>query len=140
MSDQLPLSDIMDEFSRAPAQLRLPLLLEYSRRVPELPDHLSSNPELLEQVHECQTPFFVRAEPGEGDAVILYFQAPEDAPTTRGFAGVLASGLGGQSRAAILATPDDFHERMGLAELISPLRLRGMSAILARIKRQVAKL
>jgi cysteine desulfuration protein SufE len=39
--------------------------------------------------------------------------------------------------AAILAGPDDFYSDLGLAALISPLRLRGMSAMLARIKRRL---
>ena len=33
--------------------------------------------------------------------------------------------------------PDDFYSDLGLAALISPLRLRGMSAMLARIKRRL---
>ena len=35
------------------------------------------------------------------------------------------------------ATPDEFTGQLGLTDLVSPLRLRGMSAMLARIKRQV---
>ena len=60
-----------------------------------------------------------------------------EAPTTRGFASILAAGLDGQSAADILAVPDDFYTDLGLAALISPLRLRGMSAMLARIKRRL---
>ena len=35
--------------------------------------------------------------------------------------------------------PDDFYTDLGLAALISPLRLRGMSAMLARIKRRLRR-
>ena len=37
----------------------------------------------------------------------------------------------------MLATPAEFSSRLGLQDLVSPLRLRGMAAMLARIKRQV---
>jgi len=43
----------------------------------------------------------------------------------------------GATAEEILATPSDFYTAMGLSELISPLRLRGMGAILGRVKRQV---
>jgi cysteine desulfuration protein SufE len=37
----------------------------------------------------------------------------------------------------VLATPAEFTTSLGLQDLVSPLRLRGMAAMLARIKRQV---
>jgi cysteine desulfuration protein SufE len=49
----------------------------------------------------------------------------------------LAAGLDEQPAADILAVPDDFYTELGLAALISPLRLRGMAGMLARIKRRL---
>jgi cysteine desulfuration protein SufE len=73
-----------------------------------------------------------------GDQVVrLHFQAPAEAPTTRGFAGILSEGLSGLTVSEVLAVPDDAPYRFGLAEAVSPLRLRGMVAMLGRIKRQV---
>lgn len=131
------LQRIVDLFAGAPKDLRLQALLEYSRKVPPLPEHLAGHREDMEQVVECQTPFFLTTDVGPDRSVQLWFDVPAEAPTTRGFAGILASGLEGVSADEILATPDDFYEAMGLAEVISGLRLRGMSAILHRLKRQV---
>jgi cysteine desulfuration protein SufE len=132
------LDEIIDLFREAPRELRLQLLLEYANALPELPAHLVADHDAMEQVRECQTPFFVAAE-RDGDGYRLYFDAPPEAPTTRGYAGVLASGLSGAGADEILGTPSDFFLRMGLQELISPLRLRGMGAILARVKRIVVE-
>ena len=70
-------------------------------------------------------------------AVLKFFSAPPEAPTTRGFASILRTGLDGEPAAGILAVPDDFYVKLGLGQAVSPLRLRGMAAMLARIKRQV---
>jgi cysteine desulfuration protein SufE len=129
-----PLQSIVETFRKAPRSLKLPLLLEYAGKVPPLPDGMDAE---LERVHECQTPLFLKADVTDDGAVRLFFDAPEEAPTTRGFAGVVHEGLSGASVDEVLGTPDDFYETMGLAELISPLRLRGMGAILARVKRQL---
>jgi cysteine desulfuration protein SufE len=133
------LQRIVDLFAGAPKELRLQALLEYSRKVPPLPAALSGNRAAMEQVPECQTPFFLATEVDEDERVTLHFDVPMEAPTTRGFAGILAGGLNGATASEVLATPDDFYTKMGLAEVISSLRLRGMAAILARLKRQVAR-
>jgi cysteine desulfuration protein SufE len=114
------------------------MLLDFADGLAPLPPHLEGHREAMERVEECQTPFFVAVERDGDGAVTLHFDAPPEAPTTRGYAGILQEGLSGATADEILETPSDFYTQMGLNELISPLRLRGMSAILARVKRQVA--
>ncbi len=137
MATAPPLQRIVDLFASAPKDLRVQALLEYSRKVPPLPEEYAEHRDRMEQVPECQTPFFLASEVGPDRRVRLYFDVPPEAPTTRGFAGILAGALDGATAEEVLATPNDFYTRMGLGEVISSLRLRGMAAILARLKRQV---
>jgi len=133
------LAAIVDDFQAVSEPERLQLLLEFSEGLPELPERLKDHPELLEQVVECQSPLFLTIETGnDDDTVHLFFKAPAEAPTTRGFAGVLHEGLDGLSAEEILAVPDDMPELLGLTRAITPLRMRGMTAMLGRIKRKVA--
>lgn len=132
------LADIVEDFATAPRGMRLEMLLGYANEVPPLPERYAGEG-ALERVHECQTPFFLAVEIDDQDRVTVFFDAPPEAPTTRGYAGILAEGLKGATAEDVLATPPDFFTRMGLAELISPLRLRGMGAILAHIKRQIVE-
>ncbi|MGH9181735.1 MAG: SufE family protein [Acidimicrobiales bacterium] len=133
------LARIVELFAGAPKDLRLQALLEYSRKLPALPPGLAGNRDAMEQVPECQTPFFLASAVDDAGRVSLYFDVPPEAPTTRGFASILSAGLSGATAEQVLATPNDFYTKMGLAEVISSLRLRGMSAILGRLKRQVAE-
>ncbi|MEU5944216.1 SufE family protein [Micromonospora sp. NPDC047465] len=130
------LSEIVDEFATAPRDVVLEMLLEYADIVPPLPAG-STDREGMEQVPECQTAFFLRARVTPEKTVETLFDCPPEAPTTRAFAGILAEGLAGASPDEVLAVPDDLYQRMGLAQAISPLRVRGGTAILARLKRQV---
>jgi cysteine desulfuration protein SufE len=129
------LAEIVEEFASAPREVVLEMLLEFSDAIPPLPD--SVRQEGMEQVPECQTTFFLRAEVMPDRTVTTWFDCPPEAPTTRAFAGILAEGLGGAKAEEVLAVPDDIYQRMGLAAAISPLRVRGGNAILARLKRQV---
>jgi len=130
-----PLAELIDDFGSVGPKDRLQLLLELSDELPGLPPRYADHPDQLEQVHECQTPLFLAVEVTDGD-VHLFFNAPKEAPTTRGFAGILHSGLDGQPASAVLGVPDDMPFKFGLAEAVSPLRMRGMVAMLSRIKRQ----
>jgi len=131
------LQDIADEFNAIPGAERLQLLLEFSRDLPSLPARYAEHPDLLEPVPECQTPLFLAVEVDQDATVHLFFDAPQEAPTTRGFAGILHAGLDGLSTEEVLATPGEFSSQLGLQDMVSPLRLRGMAAMLARIKRQI---
>ena len=131
------LAEIVEDFTSLPGKERLQLLLEFSDDLAALPERYAGHRDLLEQVPECQSPLFLAVEVDDGDAVHLFFDAPPEAPTTRGFAGILQAGLDGLDADEVLATPDEFTGQLGLTELVSPLRLNGMSAMLSRIKRQV---
>jgi cysteine desulfuration protein SufE len=130
------LAEIVEEFASAPRDVVLEMLLEYADAVPPLPDELAGH-EGMEAVPECQTPFFLRATVQPDKTVTTWFDCPPEAPTTRAFAGILAEGLAAATAEEVLSVPDDLYQRMGLAQTISPLRVRGGNAILARLKRQV---
>ena len=134
------LQEIADDFTSMEDKDRLQLLLEFSQELPALPERYAAHRDRMEPVPECQTPLFlaVEVEPDEAKGIVrLFFDAPAEAPTTRGFASILHAGLDGLSADEVLDTPAEFSSRLGLADLVSPLRLRGMAAMLARIKRQV---
>ena len=140
MSVPPALAALIDDFTAVSTQDRLQLLLELGQELPELPERYADHPELLEPVPECQSPIFLVTEvegQGEQARVRLFFSAPAEAPTTRGFAGILHEGLDGVTAAEVLDVPGDVADRLGLGEAISPLRLRGMVGMLGRVKRQV---
>jgi len=133
------LAELVEEFAEVGPRERLQLLLELSQELPELPERYTDAAASMEQVPECQSPLFlaVEVEPAGERRVHLFFSAPPEAPTTRGFASILRTGLDGEPAADVLAVPDDFYIKLGLGQAVSPLRLRGMAAMLARIKNRV---
>ena len=130
-----PLAEVVSDFQGVTGQDKLRLLLEFADELPPLPADMEQA--AMEPVPECQSPLFLHVDADDREKVRLFFSAPAEAPTTRGFAAILAAGLDKQPAEDILAVPDDFYSDLGLAALISPLRLRGMSAMLARIKRRL---
>jgi cysteine desulfuration protein SufE len=105
------LQEIIEEFGDSEGQEKLELLLEYSEKMPPLPDWLNRDTN-MEQVHECMTPVFVHAEMDNG-GMVFYFDIPPESPTVRGYAAILSEGLHGASPKQILAVPGDFFKAMG---------------------------
>lgn len=131
------LAEIRDDFLALEQRDRLQLLLEFSNELPELPERYKDHPDLFERVEECQSPVFLFVEVTDAGAVHLFATAPKESPTTRGFASILAQGLSGLSVEEVLAVPDDYPQTLGLTQAVSPLRIRGMTGMLGRTKRQV---
>jgi cysteine desulfuration protein SufE len=131
------LAQIRDDFLELEQRDRLLLLLEFANELPELPERYSEHPDLLERVVECQSPVYIFVEVSDDRTVHVFATAPKEAPTTRGFASIIAQGLEGLTVDQVLAVPDDFPSSIGLTEAVSPLRIRGMTGLLARVKRQV---
>ena len=131
------LAEIRSDFRELGIKDRLQLLLEFSNELPELPEQYREHPDLMERVEECQSPVFIFVEIDDAQIVHLWATAPKEAPTTRGFASILVQGLAGLTVEQVLAVPDDYPSDLGLTEAVSPLRIRGMTALLGRTKRQI---
>jgi cysteine desulfuration protein SufE len=135
ITENLPpkLAEIVEQFSWAEGREKLELLLEYSEKMPPLPDWLDKDTD-MEQIHECMTPVFVHAESQNG-GMHYYFDVPPESPTVRGYAAILGEGLDGASPEEVIKVPAGFYQEMGLHKVLTTQRLNGIGAILAHIKR-----
>ena len=133
------LQEIVGQFREATPRERMELLLEFSDSLPPLPERLQSRRDQMEQVHECQAPVFLFTELEDGQ-VHFYIDIPPESPTIRGYASILLEGFADASPEDILATPDDTYMLLGLAEVITPQRVRGLHALLGYMKKQVRNL
>ncbi|SIT74831.1 SufE family protein [Microbacterium sp. RU33B] len=131
------LAEIREEFLELPEPERLELLLEFANDLPDIPEEYAGHPELQERVVECQSPVYIVVDVSADDVVAMHATAPREAPTTRGFASILAQGLTGLTADEVIGIPDDFPQSIGLTRAVSPLRIAGMTGMLLRAKRQV---
>lgn len=131
------LQEIVEDFGWCEGQEKLQLLLEFSEKMPSLPDWLDKETN-MEQIHECMTPVFVHAEK-ENEGMIYYFDIPRESPTVRGYAAILGEGLHGVPPQDVVQIPPAFYQEMGLHKVLTTQRLNGIGAILAHIKRLARK-
>lgn len=129
------LQEIVEEFSGCEGREKLELLLEFSEKMPSLPEWLRDKHIEMDQVHECMTPVFVHADTDDQGRMIFHFDVPPESPTVRGYAAILAEGVCGATPEAVMSIPNDFYLKMGLHQVLSHQRLNGIAAILAHMKR-----
>ena len=137
MSTTKGAQEIVEAFQEVPQNVKLELLLEYSEALPALPERYQDHPELLERVEECQSPVYLFVEVDAETTVHIFLTAPDEAPTTKGFASLLQLALDQEKAETVLAFDETFVDALGITELVSPLRIRGLQGMLMRIKRQV---
>lgn len=128
------LQEIVEEFQWAEGRDKLELLLDFSSQMPPLPQWLAEQHDSMDQVLECMSPVFVHGELVDG-RLQWYFDVPPEAPTVRGYAALMAAGLNGATPDEVLTVPADFWQAMGLQEVVTYQRIRGIAAILAHMKR-----
>lgn len=134
------LDRITRRFHAADKQTRLELLLDYSKKLPPLPERFhAARDQGLNRVPECQSPVFLFLE-RDGDGVVLHADAPREAPTVRGFVSLLAKGLQGVPPAEAAQLPPDLLDRLGLAEALGMTRTHGLTAMIGRLRRMAGEL
>jgi cysteine desulfuration protein SufE len=132
------LATLIPRFKAADRQTRLETLLDYSKRLPPLPERYEAEKQQgNNRVHECQTPVYLWVEVDQG-RVHIHADVPRESPTVRGFISLLARTLDNQTPEAVAQLPDDLLDQLGLSETLGMTRTQGLTAILNRIKRSVA--
>jgi cysteine desulfuration protein SufE len=132
------LDAIIAELSESDRQERIDLLIDFAKNLPPLPDRLAALKDATHRVEECQSPVYLFVEM-VGDRAALYADAPIEAPTVRGFVSLLLEGLNGATLDEVLKVPNNLVEQCGLQEVLGMLRVRGLSGVLQRIKREVTR-
>jgi cysteine desulfuration protein SufE len=139
-----PFDEIIAEFAELEPRERLEMLLDYTENFPPLPEELERQRQAGEhRIHECQTPVFlwvevVGEEPANRKVQMHAWVAPE-APTVKGFVGILLQAFNGASPDVVLNVPQDLLKQLGLIESLGMVRARGLSAILYYVRSQVQK-
>jgi cysteine desulfuration protein SufE len=133
-----PLDTIIQRFRAADRNTRLETLLDYSRKLPALPEqHQALRDQGLNRVPECQTPVYLWAGL-EDRKVRLVADVPRESPTVRGFVALLIKALDGVDPVAVAQVPDDLLDQLQLTETLGMMRTQGLTSILGRIMRSVA--
>lgn len=132
------LEEILEEFDGLTRPERMEMLIDYSDRLPEVPERLKQEKDPDHQVHECRTPTWVYVEPS-GESANIYVEVEESAPTIRAIADIIIEGSKNAPRRQILAIPDDIPVRV-LTPEIGMQRIYGLSGLINNIKREVARI
>jgi cysteine desulfuration protein SufE len=133
------LATIIPRFQAADRNTRLETLLDYSNKLPPLPEKYEQDKGSEQaRVHECQTPVYLWTEVADGK-VHIYADVPRESPTVRGFISLLARSLDGVPPSDVARVPDDLLDQLRLSEALGMTRTQGLTAILQRVKRAVAR-
>ena len=133
------LDQIVAEFADLEPRERLELLLDFAEGLPPLPPRLQVLRDAgVNRVHECQTPVYLWVEIEDG-RVQIHADVAEEAPTVKGFVAVLVEAFSGATPNALRAVPSNLVSRLGLADALGMVRMRGLSAILNRVRTEIER-
>ena len=122
-------AEIVDEFSFFDDwQQRYEYLIDLGKSLPEMPDSQKDRGKL---VKGCQSNVWLDAKMVDN---IIQSEADSDAILPKGIAALLVRVYSGQKPEDILQSDEQFIEKIGLQEFLSPTRANGLLAMIKQIK------
>ncbi|MDR1877410.1 MAG: SufE family protein [Flavobacteriaceae bacterium] len=109
-------------------QQRYEYVIELGKSLPEMPPEEKTEDKLIKG---CQSQVWLHAYVEDGK---LYFEADADAILPKGIAAMLVRIYSGQPVEEILKSNEEFIEKIGLQEFLSPTRANGLLAMIKQIK------
>jgi cysteine desulfuration protein SufE len=124
---------ILRRFTTLTPDMTRQALVQYSNRLPPLPERFRGLDAAQHRVHECQTPVAIYPEVVDGK---MYYHAdvPQGAPTIRALLSLLFGALNGEPPETTLAIPPDF-VRQVMGKIGLETREVGLNAMVERLKR-----
>jgi cysteine desulfuration protein SufE len=131
---------LVAEFSELDPRERLELLLDYAKNLPSLPAEYEQQRLAGEhRIHECQSPVFLWTLLADGRVVIHAWAAPES-PTVKGFVGIARELFTGLPPEAVKHVDTNLVQRLGLTDALGMMRMRGLSAVLFYLRKNIESL
>ena len=131
------LDEVVEEFAGLEPRERLELLLDFADNLPPLPPEYQARRDAGEnRVHECQTAVYLWVELRDG-RVQLYADVAPEAPTVKGYVAILVDAFTGATPDEVLAVKPDLLHRLGLVDALGMVRMRGLGALLNRVREGV---
>lgn len=135
------LREIEKTFMSVEPQMRIEMLLDYSKKLPPVPaKYEGAIREGLNRVPECVTPVFLFEELDGDGRIHFHVAAAEEAPTVRGLMSIVVTGCNGELVEEVSKLPSNELERLGLDYCLGPQRTIGFSGIVERIRFRAARL
>ena len=124
---------ILRRFSTLSPEMVKQALVQYSAKLPDVPEQFADLDRSQFAVHECQTPVALFSEVVDG-RMFYWADVPRSAPTIRALLAMLTEALNGQPPEAVLAVPEDFVRQI-MNKLNLSTREVGLNAMVERMKR-----
>ncbi len=124
---------ILQRFATLTPDMTRQALVQYSNRLPDVPERFRELDREQYAVHECMTPVAIYPEVADGK-MYFYADVPQSAPTIRALLAMIFEAVNDQPPETVLAIPDDF-VRQVMNKLGLGTREVGLNAMIDRLRR-----
>jgi cysteine desulfuration protein SufE len=124
---------ILRRFATLTPDMTRQALVQYAKKLPELPERFAGLDAAQFRVHECQTPVAIYPEVVDGR---MYYHAdvPRESAAIRALLAMIFDAVNGQPPETVLAIPPDF-VRQVMGKIGLSAREAGLVAMVERLKR-----